>query len=69
MGFLFFFSFHQGYNGNKEMLGKCEQVSSSFWFQHSASFCLLMETLNYTVVLPGANESSTCGGQAKSFCF
>lgn len=58
----FFFSslsFHQGYNGNKEMLGKCEQVTSAFWFQHNASFCLLTEALNYAVVLPGANESST----------
>jgi len=22
----------KGYSGNKEMLGKCEQVSSAFWF-------------------------------------
>jgi len=67
-GLFFFLVSFQGYSGNKEMLGKCEQVSSAFWF-HSASFCVLMEALNYTVVLPGANESSTCGSQAKSFCF
>jgi len=30
---------------------------------------VLMEALNYNVVLPGADESSTCRGQAKSFCF
>ena len=41
----------------------------SILVSHSASFCVLMEALNYTVVLPGANESSTCGSQAKSFCF